>query len=398
MQFSVPSYALSALGILEDAGHEAYFVGGCVRDILRGAAPHDYDMATAALPEEILAAFSGYRTIKTGIRHGTVTVLVDRMPIEITTYRTDGLYTDHRRPDSVAFSRNLKEDLARRDFTVNAMALHPIRGLVDPFGGQGDLAAGVIRAVGDPYLRFDEDALRILRALRFSARLGFSLDRETAAAARSRADTLVRIAKERIREELFGILLADKATSVLYEYADILSAVLPEGRATESLASLPASIVLRLAEYLFASGEKAAVAALARLRTDKATISRVETVIRLASSEIPPCRPALCRLLREVGESAVREAILLGSVHGMDGAAALDELDGILADGVPYTLRDLALSGDDVVAAGVERGPLVGRMLEALYGEVIEGRLANEPRALLERLRGMRETSKKGGV
>ncbi len=387
MSFFLPSPVERALFLLENAGYEAYLVGGCVRDMLRGAAPHDFDMATAARPEEMLAVFREYRTIETGIRHGTVTVLIEGMPLEITTYRTEGAYTDHRRPDSVSFSRSVHEDLARRDFTVNAMAYHPERGVFDPFGGRADLAAGIIRAVGDPYVRFEEDALRILRALRFSARFGFRVEAATAAAARKNAGTLEAIAKERIREELYGILAAESAADVLAEYADILSVVIPEGQLTERFSDIPPVPLLRIAEYLSKSGETLAVAALTRLRADRETIRRVETVIRLADSELSHRRADLCRLLRAVGEDALRDALVLRAVRGMDDTAAKNGIEAILRVGFPYRLRDLAVTGDDAVAAGIPRGPAVGRVLEELYNEVIEGRLENEAHALLAYLK-----------
>ncbi len=383
MSFPVPAPALRALFLLEDAGYEAYLVGGCVRDMLRGERPHDFDMATIAHPTEILSVFRDFRTLGTGIRHGTVTVLLDGMPLEITTYRTDGAYTDHRRPDSVSFSRSIVEDLARRDFTVNAMAYHPIRGLCDPYGGENDLADGIIRAVGDPQARFLEDALRILRALRFSARFGFSLEENTAMAARSSAKTLSVIAKERIREELFGLLTAEHAEKILSEYADILYTVLPEGRLTESFSRVPAELPLRAAEYLSESGADRAAAALSRLKTDNKTLFRVQTLIRLLKADISPRRADLCRLLRAHGERTLCDALLLRDARGLDGRAVSEEIDRILAEKLPYTLRDLAITGDEVVAKGLFRGPDVGKMLEELYTEVIEGRLENKADALL---------------
>lgn len=168
----VPTPVASAVRMLENHGFEAYVVGGCVRDSLLGLTPHDWDICTSALPEEMQAVFDGFRVIETGKAHGTLTVLVDGMPLEITTYRVDGAYSDHRRPDGVRFVSRIEEDLARRDFTVNSMAWHPEHGLRDPFGGEEDLRKRLLRAVGDPGLRFEEDALRIMRALRFAAAYG----------------------------------------------------------------------------------------------------------------------------------------------------------------------------------------------------------------------------------
>ena len=202
----LPDAVVKTLRRLRDAGYEAYIVGGCVRDFLRGVAPKDFDMTTSALPEEVHAVFAGERIIDTGIKHGTVTLLADGMPLEITTYRLDGDYLDARHPTSVSFTSSLREDVARRDFTMNAIAYHPDEGFRDYFGGRADIEAGIIRAVGEPCRRFEEDALRILRALRFSSVLDFEIEEETARAARRTAHLLSRIAGERIREELFKLL------------------------------------------------------------------------------------------------------------------------------------------------------------------------------------------------
>ena len=229
MSFQLPKSVLIALASLNDAGHEAYLVGGSVRDYLRGVTPHDFDITTSATPEETLEVFSSYRTVKTGIKHGTVTVLIDSMPLEITTYRIDGDYRDRRRPDSVFFTKNLCEDLSRRDFTVNAMAYHPKEGIVDPFSGKEDLESGCIRAVGRAEVRFEEDALRILRALRFSSVLGFPLEKETEEAALQKAKNLSAVSPERIREELAKLLLGVACDAVLKRYSSILSLIVSPG-------------------------------------------------------------------------------------------------------------------------------------------------------------------------
>ena len=215
---NMPEYVRRALAMLEDAGFEAFAVGGCVRDSILGRTPNDWDICTAALPEETRAVFTGYRTIDTGMKHGTCTVLMDWEPLEITTYRIDGNYSDGRHPDRVWFSRDLREDLARRDFTVNAMAVDRKGRLVDPFGGRADLAAQLIRAVGKPEDRFREDALRIIRALRFAAVLGFRIEEETADAVRSMAALCQGTSRERIFIELTKLLMGDSAAAVLTEY------------------------------------------------------------------------------------------------------------------------------------------------------------------------------------
>ena len=243
---SVPDSAREALRRLEAAGYAAYLVGGCVRDSLLGRVPGDWDITTAALPEQVEAVFAGERIIETGLKHGTVTVLLEGLPLEITTFRTETGYSDHRHPDAVAFTPSLKEDLARRDFTVNAMAWRPVEtplirpsvrtgapspqgeGLADPFNGQADLRDKIIRCVGEPEQRFREDALRILRALRFAAQLDFSIDPATAAAARALRETLALVSRERIAVELTKLLCGPAARRILTEYWEILAVPLPE--------------------------------------------------------------------------------------------------------------------------------------------------------------------------
>ena len=224
----LPEHAAHAIRRLERAGFEAWAVGGCVRDSLRGAEPHDWDLCTSASPAQMQAVFADARVLTTGLRHGTLTVLTDGGPLEITTYRTEGGYSDGRHPDGVRFVTDIREDLARRDFTVGAMAWHPERGLCDPFGGQTDLKNGVLRAVGDADTRFQEDALRILRGLRFASKLGFAIEPETAAAMRRQVHRLDCIAAERIREELTGLLCGRYVQRTLMAYADLITSALPE--------------------------------------------------------------------------------------------------------------------------------------------------------------------------
>ena len=220
--------AAKALALLQAAGYEAWIVGGCVRDALLGLPPKDYDLTPSALPEETQRVFAAYPRIETGLRHGTVTVLLEGEPLEITTYRVDGVYSDARHPDGVTFTRSLRQDAARRDFTINAMAYAPGQGLQDFFGGQADLAQGTIRAVGRAETRFHEDALRILRALRFASVLDFTLEGETARAARACAPLLAAVSAERVSGELGKLLCGKAAGRVLRDYPDVLGVVLPE--------------------------------------------------------------------------------------------------------------------------------------------------------------------------
>lgn len=224
----IPSYVNRAVEILNNAGFEAYAVGGCVRDSLLGKIPNDWDMCTDALPEEICKAFCDFHVIETGLKHGTVTVRIEHNSIEITTFRTDGEYLKHRKPEQVRFVKSLSEDLSRRDFTINSLAFSPTNGIIDLFSGQNDLQNKIIRCVGDPEKRFDEDALRILRALRFSSVLGFEISPETSQAVHKMKDLLLEISSERIREELLKIICGQDAFRILDEYRDVIVTVIPE--------------------------------------------------------------------------------------------------------------------------------------------------------------------------
>ena len=257
MQIEMPLYVENAIDALRENGYDAYIVGGCVRDVLMGGEPKDWDITTDALPEQISQVFSDYRQLLHGEKYGTVTILFGDMPVEITTYRTDGEYSDNRRPDSVRFTRILRDDLSRRDFTINALAYSRESGLVDCFGGARDLADGMIRCVGDARERFGEDALRILRALRFAARLSFKIEAQTAFAIHLLKDSLKNISYERINAELSGILLgaADGVAAVLSEYHDVMLVVIPELRGrwditVRAVTIAPPDLTLRLALLL----------------------------------------------------------------------------------------------------------------------------------------------------
>ena len=228
MKFDIPAGARQVLQTLTAAGHEAYLVGGCVRDLLRGVEPHDWDICTSALPEETESCFAGQRIIETGLKHGTVTVLMEGKPYEITTYRTEGPYSDRRRPDYVRFVPNLREDLARRDFTMNAIAMDLDGNLRDPFGGAEDIKCGLIRCVGEPDQRFQEDGLRVMRALRFGAAFGYAIEERTARAVHENRAMLDRVAAERINTELCKLLVGKNAGDVLRQYPDVFCQFWPD--------------------------------------------------------------------------------------------------------------------------------------------------------------------------
>ncbi len=383
MSFLLPNEVITALTLLNLAGEEAYLVGGCVRDYLRGVAPHDFDITTSARPEKIAAVFKDFRTIETGIKHGTVTVLIEGTALEITTYRIDGDYRDKRHPDSVSFTENLLDDLSRRDFTVNAMAYHPKGGIIDPFGGREDLEHRCIRAVGEAERRFMEDALRILRALRFSSTLGFTLEEKTAEAARKKAENLSYVSAERIREELCKLLLGEAAEGVLSAYGDILSLVAPEWKKTQKFSVLPPVLTVRLAALTVDVGEEALSAMLDRLRFDNGKKQEVIGLHKIAESSIPEGRPGLRKLLFLYGEDITKKWLTWQralSVPSAASAAAL--LKELVAGGDCHRLSDLAIKGADLLP--LCRGKTVGECLEHCLFSVMEEELPNEKEALLK--------------
>jgi len=367
---------------LRGAGFEAYPVGGCVRDALLGLPPGDWDIASSASPESVIALFGAENTIPTGIRHGTVTVRRGALSCEVTAFRTEGGYSDHRRPDSVTFVSSLREDLGRRDFTVNAMALGPEGEIIDLCGGQTDLRAGLIRCVGEPEARFREDALRILRALRFAARLGFTIEPGTAGAILRCRDLLPALSPERVREELRGILSAPGGEALLREYAPVFRVVLPElGEAEPAgagLSALPPDLCLRFAFLFRECAAEATDAALTRLRWDNASRKRVLALHRALRAPLPEKRAALLPWVRELGWEDGETVLRL---RGADAPLAL--LKAAAEDRLPRDVGDLALKGGDLLSLGMKPGPDVGETLEMLLGLVWAGAAENRRESLL---------------
>lgn len=432
----IPENVWTVLNTLEAAGHEAWCVGGCVRDALLGRSPGDWDVTTSALPEETLAAF-GPRALPTGLKHGTVTVKTPRGSVEVTTFRIDGAYRDHRRPESVAFTRSLDEDLARRDFTVNAMARNLRGELRDPFGGREDLRRGILRCVGDPDRRFQEDALRILRGLRFAAALGLEIEVGTAAALRRNREGLRDVAAERIQTEFFKLLPGKQAAEVLRSYPEVFGVFWPEllpmvgfdqrnrhhcydvwEHTLHALAAVPEDLVLRCTMLLHDVGKPDSFTldgagvghfyghpAVSReladrmLRRLKCAAEFRETVVRLVEwhdKDIPRTDKSIRRALRILGEEDLRRLILVKRADNFGQAPAywdrqkeLDKaeeiLNKLLAEDACFSLRQLAVNGRDLLALGLS-GPAVGAALEELLGKVVDGTLPNERSALLESL------------
>lgn len=437
----LPEYVAACIARLEDAGFAAYAVGGCVRDSLLGLTPQDYDLCTAATPEQIKEVFSDHRLVTAGEKHGTVAVLTGGGMVEITTFRLEGGYTDSRHPDWVRFSAEVTEDLSRRDFTVNAMAYSPTRGFADPFGGRADLENRTLRAVGDPATRFTEDALRILRGVRFAVRYRLAPEAATLSAMLSLSPLMDKLARERVFEELCKLLPLVTAADLLH-YAPVLIQVLPElaptvdfdqrspyhaydlyAHTAHVVELTPPVLPLRLAALLHDIGKVAtftaddsgighfpghakvsaemADTALLRLKSPTALRRQVVSLIEWHMTYLAPDRRVLRRRLNQLGFAGVRELLALqeadlmgtGTFENTDEltqtAAILDELE---AEDACLKIKDLAIDGKDLLALGYAPGKALGACLEALLSRVLDETLPNEKAALLQAAKELEDT------
>ena len=428
--------ALAVLDTLEKAGFQTVLVGGCVRDYLLGKPSSDYDAATAALPEQMLEVFSDWKVIETGRKHGTLTIMSDGLPVEVTTFRTEGAYTDHRHPDGVSFTTDLKADLARRDFTINAMAWGR-DGLTDLFEGQEDLRAGILRCVGDPEKRFNEDAIRILRCLRFAARPGFWIHPDTEAALKNQVRMLDVVSRERVTDEFLKLICQPDAERILLEYPEVVRQIIPEMTATigfdqrtpyhcydvythsvKAMGQVPPRKTMRLAALLHdiakpmtyspdeqgvghfpdhpKLGAELADQALRNLRLDNHTREQVVTLIARHGMRLPAEEKVVKRWLSRLGpelffelmtldradNSAKRPDMVRPPQHWLD----LDKMARqVLAQADCLSLKDLAVNGRDALNAGL-KGPAIGRALNELLEDVVEGRKPNDRDVLLHAL------------
>ena len=402
MKLTLDPGAAALLDTLHAAGYAAYAVGGCVRDSLLGRAAHDWDLCTSALPQQVMELFGAEQCIPTGLQHGTVTIKYGGQLYETTTFRTEGSYTDGRHPDAVQFVPDVREDLARRDFTINAMAYNKAEGLVDPFGGQKDLQNGLLRAVGEPQQRFTEDALRILRLYRFAARFGFALDAATARAARQLAPHLDCISAERIQEELAKLLAAPQPGA--YLEPAVLAVVLPELTPENLTAAKPVldacpageeTLPVRWAALLGALGEADTRRVLKRLRCSNACIEETAVLVRETagqgvSEEKASAHPGDIHIRQLLGRYGLRTVerlcALCAALHPPAAptcALAAQRARQLEADGVCCRVSQLAVNGRDLMAAGIPAGPALRRVLEALLDGVIRAEYPNEKPALL---------------
>ncbi len=382
MEFQLPAYVLMALEQLNKNGFEAYVVGGCVRDMLLGLIPYDFDVCTNAVPQQIISCFEGFRTIPTGIEHGTVTVIVQNQPIEVTTYRIDGEYADSRHPKAVSFTSSLKEDLARRDFTVNAMAYHPEKGLVDLYGGREDLNRGVIRCVGDPVLRFSEDALRILRGLRFASTLEFSLEQTLVTAMETLCPTLQKVAMERVFVEFTKLLCGKGATEILQEYHHILSPLFSFEKQNISLLSkVPAIPMFRYAVLL--KNHKDVKGFLKTLKASNELIAQVEPLSFLQTKSPPTTLYETRKWVFRYGMQCVEAMPILFQANDVDSTLFEEHISVIQQHDLCCSLKDLAVNGKDLLAMGIPKGEELGNVLNTLLFSVMEGALENDKETLL---------------
>lgn len=395
MRIEMPREAEWIIGKIRECGFEAFAVGGCVRDTLLGREPGDWDITTSAKPEEIKSIFG--KTVDTGLQHGTVTIIKNHTGYEVTTYRIDGEYHDGRHPDTVEFTSNLKEDLKRRDFTINAMAYSHETGIVDEFGGMEDLENKIIRCVGLAHDRFTEDALRILRAIRFAAQLGFEIEDETYRAISDIAPNLKKVSKERIQVELTKLLLSDHPEkAAMVEAAGISPYVTESFRdvfacradAGNHLETLPKEKSVRWAGFLRHMPSDTVRAILKGLKLDNETIDNAETMVKAAGTPLAPKKPQIRRFLSRM------------SGYQFDGCLYLKELDGdvqveeirrlrkeIEEAGDCVSLKTLEVNGKDLMEAGVKPGKALGGILAWLLDLVLDDPSLNKKEILLRKLK-----------
>ena len=434
----LPDYALKAIKLMRDKGYDVYPIGGCVRNHIMGITPDDYDMTTNALPEETLSVFADYTTFDAGMKHGTVSVVIDKHVIEITTYRIETTYTDNRHPDNVIFTRELTDDLKRRDFTMNAIAYdHNSETYFDPFDGITDINNKLIRAVGEPVQRFNEDGLRILRALRFSSVLGFAIETETSMAIHKCKDLLKNISPERIYTEFTKLLCGVNAANVLREYYDVISVFIPDiipmvgfdqqnphhcfdvyEHTLATIESIEADPVLRWTMLLHDTGKpetfftddkgghffghyknstEIAKKTLTELRASNEVINTVCALVYHHDSVIPETKKSVKRLLMKLGYDMtiklfkVNRADAMGQspVQTEERLIHIDRLEDIVREIIEenacFSLKDLAVNGKDLINLGISPGKRIGEILTTLLNCVIDGELENEKEALINR-------------
>ena len=436
-EIKIPTNANKIIHLLQHEGYSAYVVGGCVRDSILGRSPNDWDICTSAVPSEMQKVFCGYQVIETGLQHGTVTVLVDNEPYEVTTFRIDGEYSDNRRPDSVTFTTDLEADLSRRDFTINAMAYNDVVGLVDPFGGLRDLEQKIIKCVGDPNTRFEEDALRVLRALRFACQLGFSIDFTTSFSLLFKSPLLKNISNERINKELCKMIMTEHFSDIMLLYSGVLCQFIPEAcdlysfdqknpyhdydvwkHTSEALRnSTTTDLETRLAIFFHDFGKpfcyqetkegvrhfkghgkvsaEIAFDIMTRLKFDNKTLYQVTELVHYHDATFEIGNKYVKRWLNKIGPEQFRRLLTLRradikgqkALYDSDRLTKIDTieqlLNSILEAKECFTVRELAIGGNDLIAIGYKPGKELGQLLSELLQLVIDNVLVNSKEELL---------------
>lgn len=438
MKFNIklPEEAENIINRLDEFGYEAYVVGGCVRDSILGRTPNDWDICTSALPDKVMEIFADYEVIPTGLKHGTVAIVINHTPYECTTFRIDGNYSDSRRPDSVEFTTDIIQDLSRRDFTINAMAYNPKTGLVDPFGGTQDIMIKAIRCVGNADDRFNEDALRVMRAIRFASVYGFMIEEDTSRAIHRNVELLNNIAVERINVELCKLLCGRGVLDILLDYSDVISTIIPEikpcigfnqnnryhqytiydhiAHAVSNYTGqdLIVKVALLLHDigkplcytedenggHFYGHGQPSrdiAEVIVKRLKFDNYTQKNVIELVLYHDSVIEPTVKVVKRWLNKIGEEQlfrlldIRMADILAHAEGtqtsrIERCASVRRIaEDIIASEQCFKLKDLAVNGNDLMTAGVPKGKEIGSTLNWLLDMVINGEVNNEKEELL---------------
>ena len=383
-----PQYVKVVLDKLAAAGFDAYIVGGSLRDIIIGRTPSDFDVTTSALPEEILEVFSDMKTIPTGLKHGTVTVLSGGEPIEVTTFRTDGEYLDSRHPESVSFASDVRDDLSRRDFSVNAIAYNEKRGIVDPFGGKDDIKRKLLRAVGDPDTRMKEDALRIMRALRFSAQLGFTIEENTLAALGRTRDGLAKVSRERIGVEMAKLITSGEPAEPLCIMLKtgiskyVLGDYIPNERCISELGSLTPDFFVRFACLLWDCDEVQAREILNSLKYSNAQKNSVLTLLSSRSIPYPKTDADTRRFIISLGKYSESAAVLLNVLDGAPDSL-LSDIKRVSSTPFARSISELKLGGNDLLAIGIS-GKDIGATLQRLFETVTDTPTLNTKEELIQ--------------
>lgn len=379
--YNIPQEAVTALEVLERNGFEAYLVGGCVRDFLLGRIPNDYDITTNALPDRIIEIFSDYHTIPTGIKHGTVTVIIKKFQIEITTYRKDSTYSDNRHPDSVEFTPSLKEDLARRDFSMNGMAMNFNQDITDIYNGREDMKNHIVKCIENPDRRFDEDALRILRALRFASQLDFKIEKNTSDSIHKNAENLKNISAERINAELEKLIAGKNPYYILKKYEDVIKVFMPEYSYSESILkkNIDSQLIKRSAFFL---NIKSVYDIMKRLKYSNKDINDTVKLIEYFNADISS-KPALKIILKNIGTELTENLLDFRNACGQDTSHSEKLLDEIMKNNECYLISQLDINGRDLMLMGFS-GIQTGKILNTLLEKVINDEIENNKTALKE--------------